>query len=370
VSDDGDDLAVALRRMLSAEAPLSSLRNRIDGHESPGGGVHDAISGMGLMALPIPEAGGGLGAGWKVTVRVFEELGRVLEPGGYLSTIGLALPALLRGGAEEALVRLLPRIAGGELTLAYAATETRADGWSFERMETSASRESGSWRVFGKKTAVLNAQDSDAHLVPALTDDGIGLFLIRGDAGGVKVVEQVSVDLSRPVATVHYEGAEAEAVHRSELTEGDLRAALDVSRLAVAAEAVGVTDACLEMAVRYARERQQFGRAIGSFQAIKHLCADMLLQLEGARSAVYAAAVALDSDAEDAAVYTCLAKLVAGDVVRQASQANIQIHGAMGFTWEHDAHLYYRRAIADALLLGDSSTSRTRLMQNLGVQTS
>jgi alkylation response protein AidB-like acyl-CoA dehydrogenase len=137
--------------------------------------------------------------------------------------------------------------------------------------------------------------------------------------------------------------------------------------LAVAADALGAAQASLDMAVAYAKDRVQFGHPIGSFQAIKHLCADMLLRVEGARSAVYAAAASLDTDASDAAAYACLAKAVATDVLRGAARDNIQIHGALGFTWEHDAHLFYRRGIADELLLGDAVQHRERMATLLGV---
>lgn len=367
MSDEGEELATAVRRMLEAQAPVSKLRDGIDAGTAPASEIRATMADMGLSALPIADENGGQAAGWEITARVFEEFGRVLEPGTYLSTLGLALPVLQGCADDRGRAKLLPRIADGSLALAYALTEDGDEGWSFSKIDTTARPSVDGWQISGVKTAVLNAGDSDAYLVPASTDQGPGLFLVDRHTHGVTIDVQQSIDLTRPVAVVSFQDVSGEPVHRSGLTVGDLRAALDVSRLAIAAEAVGVAQACLDMAVGYAKERYQFGRAIGSFQAIKHMCADILLRLEGARSAVYAAGAALDEQAEDAAVYTCLAKLVAGDVARQASQANIQIHGALGFTWEHNAHLFYRRAIADSLLLGDSSLTRARLMRNLGV---
>jgi alkylation response protein AidB-like acyl-CoA dehydrogenase len=362
VSDVGDELAASLRRMLRERVPLARVRRVIDGDEAAADTWRDLVD-LGLPALAVPGSHGGDDAGWSSLVRVYEELGRALYPGPFLSTIGLALPVLLAGAAEEAATRLLPAVASGKLTLALAVSEPDSPGWALTG--SPAPDEDG--RLTVNKGHVVGAAEAGAVLVVATDGSTAQLYLVATDGPGVEIVAHPSVDLTRPVSTVALAGAPAELISRPGLSADDVRSALDVSRLAVAADALGAAQACLDMAVAYAKDRVQFGHPIGSFQAIKHLCADMLLRVEGARSAVYAAAASLDTDASDAAAYACLAKAVATDVLRGAARDNIQIHGALGFTWEHDAHLFYRRGIADELLLGDAVQHRERMATLLGV---
>jgi alkylation response protein AidB-like acyl-CoA dehydrogenase len=370
MSDIGDELAATVRRLLDDKAPRSSVRSVVDQGASAPADAWRALKDIGLPALAIPEEFGGDGAGWENLVRVFEEMGRSLYPGPFFGSVGLALPCLLACGTQQVRRDLLPRVAGGDAVLAYAIGESDRASWNLADVRcaatTSTDADAG-WRLDGRKDFVIGAEAADYLLVVARVGAGLGVFVVDVSAEGLAIQTRPSIDLTRPVSAVTVHHTPAQLISNDGTSLSDLERALDVSRLAVAADALGAAQACLDMATGYARERFQFGRAIGSFQAIKHLCADLLLAVEGARSAVYAAGAVLDSGSADAGAYACLAKAVAADVLRKASADNIQIHGALGFTWEHDAHLFYRRGIADELLLGNSIYHRERLAALLGV---
>jgi alkylation response protein AidB-like acyl-CoA dehydrogenase len=367
LSDIGDELAASVRRLLDDKAPLSAVRHVVDDGAAAPLDAWRALSDTGLPALAIPEQFGGDDAGWENLVRVFEEMGRSLYPGPFFGSVGLALPCLLACGTEQVRRDLLPRVARGDAVLAYAIGEPGRASWNLADVRCTGTKTGGAWRLDGHKDFVVGAEAADYLLVVARADAGLGVFLVDAGAEGLAIGTRPSTDLTRPVSAVTVQHTPAQLISNAGTSLADLERALDVSRLAVAADALGAAQACLDMATSYARERFQFGRAIGSFQAVKHMCADLLLAVEGARSAVYAAGAALDSGSAEAGAYACLAKAVAADVLRKASADNIQIHGALGFTWEHDAHLFYRRGIADELLLGNSIDHRERLAALLGV---
>lgn len=322
------------------------------------------LADLGWTGLAIPEEYGGAGYGPVELAVVFEEMGRMVTPGPFFATVAMAVPAILELADAGQRAELLPPIAGGEAVATLAVHEGPRD-WDLQRIETSATRTGDSWVLDGTKNHVLDGHLADLLLVVARMDEGLGVFAVPASAEGV-AVEQVSVlDPTRRQATVALRGA---TVGRP-LGAGDARAglgrALAKASALLSVEQVGGAQRCLEMAVDYAKTRHQFGRPIGSFQAVKHRCAEMLLKVEHAKSVAYHAVRTTD-DPEEFAIASPLAASVASEAYTWAAGENIQIHGGIGFTWEHDAHLYLKRAKSSALLLGDPRHHRRLLGDALG----
>ena len=312
---------------------------------------------MGLAGLGIAEDLGGPGGGLAELTVVAEELGRSLLPVPFFSSTVLAGQILARcpGTAGDVLARLS---ADGELA-AFAGTD--ADGcWRPERLPVEAEGEEAAWRLRGTAEFVLDGATAAHLVVAARTSSGCDLFLVAGDSEGVQRRVLPTLDPTRGQASVSFAGPPA-----TPLTTGGggarvVRAALDVALVVLAAEQVGGAAACLDMAAEYAKIRYQFSRPVGSFQAIKHKLADLLLLVEMGRSAVDRALLA-EQDPMRLAEAAAVAKIWCSDAYTAVTTENIHIHGGIGFTWEHDAHLYYRRARADEELLGDATVHRERL---------
>jgi alkylation response protein AidB-like acyl-CoA dehydrogenase len=295
---------------------------------------------------------------------LFEELGRSLFPAPFLSTLGLAMPLITELGNDEQKKQLLGAISSGEKTVAVAFTEPAGD-WDPTEVETSASSAGTDWVIDGRKSFVIDGASADEILVSAQIGSEIGVFLLPGDGEGVTRRALQTLDQTRKLAEVSFSQARASRVG------GDATAALsrmrDKAIVLLAAEQVGGAQKCLEMAVDYAKSRHQFGRPIGSFQAIKHKCADMLVQVESAKSAAYYAGWAASEDNEELPIVAPLAKSYCSEAYFFCASENIQIHGGIGFTWEHDAHLYFKRAKSSQLLFGDPAYHRGRLGDLLGI---
>jgi alkylation response protein AidB-like acyl-CoA dehydrogenase len=273
------------------------------------------------------------------TAVLAEETGRALLPGPFLGTL-IAIEALLVAGRKDLTSRVLPALAAGD-RLAAVALGSRITLLSD--------------RLRGEATAVPCAEIADVFLVLAAMPEAMTPFLVA--ASEVALEPAAGADLTRPIATARFDHARYE----ERLDGSTVPALLDRARVLVAAELVGTASKALEMAVAYAKERQQFDRAIGSFQAVKHRAADSWRAVEAARLAVWYAAWAIANDTADAPAAAAAAKAAAGDAAVRATTDSIQIHGGIGFTWEHDAHLYYRRAIAGQAFLGGASAERDAL---------
>jgi alkylation response protein AidB-like acyl-CoA dehydrogenase len=316
---------------------------------------------LGLTGIGIPEAYGGAGSGFVEQCVVLEEMGRGLYGGPYFASVVLAATALARCGDEQARKRYLPGIASGEVIATLALT---GDGgtWDGADPALTAREQAGTWWLSGHRSLVLDGHNADLVLAAAPTGDGVALFALSGEAPGLTATVLPTLDQTRRLARLDFDAAPAELIGPA-----DLGHVLDVAAVGLAAQQLGGAQAALDMAVAYAKEREQFGRPIGSFQAIKHRCADLLMEIESARSAVAYAAQAVADDAEDVPVVAPLVKAYVSDAFRHAAAENIQIHGGIGFTWEHDAHLYFKRATADALLFGDADFHRDRLADRIGI---
>jgi alkylation response protein AidB-like acyl-CoA dehydrogenase len=315
---------------------------------------------VGLLGLAVPEGLGGAGAGLVELAVVAEEFGRAVAPAPLVGTVALAATALRVGGDDAARAELLPAIAEGETVLALAATDARG-AWAPAEPTVRATRADGGWRLTGEQAHVLDGAAADAVLVLAGTDAGPGLFLVDGAAPGLTREPQSPLDQTRRPARLRHDGVPARAVGEPGSAAAAVAAARDVAAVVLAAEAVGGAQRLLDLSVEHARTRLQFGRPIGSFQAVKHRCADMLVEVEHARSAAYHAAWAHDTGVDDPSLAADLATVVAAAAYLAVAKGAVQVHGGIGFTWEHPAHLYYKRAVGDAALLGGRAAAADRL---------
>jgi alkylation response protein AidB-like acyl-CoA dehydrogenase len=318
-----------------------------------------------LLGLALPEQYGGSGFTRADRAAGLYEMGRTLFPSPFLSTAVLAAEALLASEDAEAMAEVLPRIAAGRTIVCLAYKPPAGTGSAPLR----AVRHRSEWALTGERSFVLDGCQADLILVSAVTDDGTSLFLAAADAPGLTPRAMRTLDLSRPQAHIRFVGTPARIVGAPGTGLASIRRAVTHATVALAAEQVGGADRCLESAIAYAATRQQFGRAIGSFQAIKHKCADLLIQVESARSASRYAAALSSGQAQDdeLEVAAALAGAYCSNAYFAVAAENVHIHGGIGFTWEHDAHLYFRRAKAAQILFGTAEQHRERLTRHLGL---
>ena len=374
-SESQDELRRAARRFLEVASSEERVRAAMETEQGYDSNVWEQLSEeLGWTALTIPEEYGGLGMTYLDLYPLMEEMGRALLCSPFFSTICLGANALLLGGSDDQKQRYLPGIAAGETTATLAHTE-RSNPMSADGIEATYSANETGYILRGEKRFVLDGHTADLLIVSARSEgskgaEGVSLFLVPGDADGVKRTWLPTMDQTRRLASVEVNdvAVQGDALLGEEGGGWDLcEQALDLARIALAAEQVGAAEMCLEMSVEYAKVRQQFGRPIGSFQAIKHKCADMLMLIESARSAAfYASALAAQADA-NLGEASSSAKAFCSDTFFHCAAEAIQIHGGIGFTWEHPAHMYFKRAKATEVLLGDPSFHRERVAERMGL---
>ena len=328
---------------------------------------------LGLTGLALPEEYGGDGFGFTELQVVLEELGRALTPSPFLASVVLAAGAILATGDEVAAKAYLPGIASGQTTAALAIAES-GGLWSFDALTTTArpaSADGGStgWLLTGTKQLVLDGATAGLLVVAAHTGHGPAFFAVQADAPGLTRTALKTLDLTRPMATLTFSDTPATLIGTAGAAGPALDAVLDRAMTALAAEQAGAARACLEASAAYARERHQFGRPIGSFQAVKHKCADMLVKVELAQAAATEAARAAagDPDAAPLPQAAAVAHAVCSESLMFVAAENIQVHGGIGFTWEHPAHLYFRRAKASQLMFGGPGFYFEHLLRRSGV---
>jgi alkylation response protein AidB-like acyl-CoA dehydrogenase len=316
---------------------------------------------LGLHGIAVPEQYGGAGAGLCELAVVFEEMGAALLCSPFFSTVAMAIPAIVTSGDDQAMTDYLPALVDGTST-ATLALNGRLDAWDPAAVSLRARRDGDGFRVSGDAALVLDGHTADLVLVAADSGTGISLLAIAPDADGVTREPLATLDRTRKLARIAFDGAAARLIGGEGAAAAGLAQTFDLAVVALAAEQVGAAQRCLDMAVDYARERIQFGRAIGSFQAVKHRCADMLVLVEGARSAaVHAAEAAEAADKRELSKAASVAKMACSEAFLNVALDNMRIHGGIGFTWEHDAHLYVRRAKATQLILGSPDFHAERL---------
>ncbi|WP_327248698.1 acyl-CoA dehydrogenase family protein [Streptomyces sp. NBC_01320] len=323
---------------------------------------------IGVAGLAVPEEYGGAGCGAAEVHVVMEELGRELSPVPFLGSAVLAVQALLASGDAAACTRLLPRLAEGHAvgTLAWAE-QGSWDPAAIRAGAVAVPGDGGIWRITGTKEHVLDGTEADVLLVAARTAAGVSLFEVAVDGAGVRREAVVTMDLTRPQARVVLDGAEGRLIGTD--GEGDrvLRHVLDLACAALAAEQVGAAERCLELTVAYAKDRVQFGRPIGSFQAVKHRLADAYVLVESARSAALGAAFAAVEGSSELSRSAAVAKSACSEAFSAVAGEMIQLHGGIGITWEHTAHRYFKRAHGSGRLFGPPSWHRGRLATGLGL---
>lgn len=358
-----DELRSAVRSFLEAKSPEEAVRKTMESDLRYDPQVWAQMADqLRLPGLIIPEEYGGDGFGQAALGAVLEEMGRALLCSPFFATVVLGAQALLASGDRDACARHLPGIAEGRTTAALAVAENTG-AWDPVQIRTRAvRRESGAWELTGVKSFVIDGASADLLLVIARTTAGPSLFAVERGAPGLTAEPMETLDATRAMARLRLEDVPAVLVGTDGAGGRLMARMLDLGSAALAAEQTGGAERCLESSTAYANTRVQFGRLIGSFQAIKHKCADMLVQVELARaSAREAARIADLGDEREFAVAAAAAHVCCSRAYVFAAAENIQVHGGIGFTWEHDAHLYFKRAWAGREMLGRPEEHTERL---------
>jgi alkylation response protein AidB-like acyl-CoA dehydrogenase len=361
-----DELRRTLRDVVARRVSSATIRAAAASERRYDEDLWRLVTGqLGLTALLVPEPCGGAGAGWREAGIALEEAGAALLPVPLQSSM-LAAAAVLATGDGKAAADLLPGIAGGSTTAAVALAE--AGRWTEPLPRTEAVRTGEGWRLTGCKEHVVDGAAAQLLLVSASTEGGSALFAVEAGASGVVVAGVPGVDPTRAQATVELTQVPARLLG----TPGDAAPArlLDLCWVAAAAESVGVARRCLELAVSHLQTREQFGRPLGGFQALRHRAADMLVRVEAATSTAAYAAWAADEAPGELPTVAPLAKAVCADAAFAVAGDALQLHGGIGFTWEHDLHLYFKRAHAGTQLYGDARSLRRLVAGRAGISAS
>jgi len=366
-TEEQEFLRSTAREFLAAECPMTRVRELLDDPAGSSQELWQRMAELGWLGLLVPESLGGAGLGMVELVVVLEELGRALTPSPFFGNL-LGTLALLRAGSDTQQKDLLPAVASGAHLLTLAVTEAPGSE-DPELLQASARRHGADYRVRGTKLFVPDGQNADSLIVLARTGGPGAFSLLRVEASdpGVECVTLQSIDQTRRLAELHFDDARAELLGAEHGGWDAWQWLRDRALVALAAEALGGTEKVLEDAVAYAKQRVQFGKPIGVHQAIKHKCADMLIAVESCKSITYWAAWSAAEETDDAPLAAAMAKAYTSDAYRECSAENIQIHGGVGFTWEYDCHLYYKRAKALEVTFGDASLHRERVASLLGL---
>ena len=369
-SEEQEMLRRSARDFLTKECGSKVVRKLMEGPDTYDPTLWKKMAALGWTALGIPEQYGGAGTFLDLIV-VLEECGRTLLPGPFFATMGLAVPALIEAGTEAQKKDALTAIAEGKARATLAFTEP-SGRWDAGGVTLAAKPAGGGWRLDGVKLFVPDAESADYMVVAARTrgegEEGISLFLIKGRPKGLSVTPLKTLDMTRRWNEVRFDGVELGAdalMGAPDKGWPPLKRAIEWATAALCAEMVGGTQKVLEDSTEYAKTRHQFGKPIGIYQAVSHKLADMLVLSESGRSATYYAAWAVEADAPDRALASSMAKAYVSDAYRRVAGDGIQVHGGIGFTWEHDMHLYFKRAKASEVTLGDATYHRELVAQAL-----
>jgi alkylation response protein AidB-like acyl-CoA dehydrogenase len=369
-SEEQEMLRSSARDFLAKECSSKVVRKLMEATDAYEPGLWKKIAALGWTALGIPEQYGGVGTFLDLVV-VLEEAGRALLPGPFFATMGLAVPALIEAGTETQKKEVLTAIAQGSARATLALTEP-SGRWDASAVTLTAKPGGGGWQLDGIKLFVPDAEAADYMIVAARTrgegEDGISLFLVKGKPAGMKVTALKTLDMTRRWSEVRFDGVKLEGeslMGPVDKAWPKLKRALEWATSALCAEMIGGTQKVLETSTEYAKTRHQFGKPIGIYQAVSHKLADMLVLSESGRSATYYAAWTVDADAPDRSLAASMAKAYVSDAYRKVAGDGIQVHGGIGFTWEHDLHLYFKRAKSSEVTLGDATFHRELVAQAL-----
>ena len=370
-TDDQQELRRSVRSVLASECGPALVREMVE----KGTGAERLWAKMVELdwpALTVPEAAGGLGLGFVELAVVLEEMGRSLAPGPFLATVSQFAPAIREAGSPEQQSRFLGAVAAGTITGALAVAEEDGD-WSAASILTEATPDGAGWILSGTKQYVADGATAGEVVVAARRpgtkgDDGIGLFVVP--AVDLKASPVQTIDATLRLATVALEGVRVPAdrvLGPVGAAAVPLRRALEEATAAITMSTVGTCDAIFTMTLDYAKEREQFGVPIGSFQAVKHKLADLFVAVSRARALAYFAVLTIAEDDDRRALAVSMAKAAAGDCQRLVVQDGLQLHGGIGYTWEHDLHLYLKRAKACDGQLGTAAAHRSRVAELIGL---
>jgi alkylation response protein AidB-like acyl-CoA dehydrogenase len=351
------------RELFAQECPPEAVRAMIENGEPYSDALWQKLVEQGWTGLIFDEADGGMGLSFVEMAVAFEEMGRALVPGAFLSSVPLAGSLIAEAGNEAQRNQYLKAICEGGAKATVALLEASGD-WHVDAVQLAATETASGLTLNGTKLFVADAGAVDTLVTVARAGSDIVLAVVASDAPGLTIKPMPSIDATRNLYEVTYndvEVAAADVLARGEKARAALGLALDIATIALAAEMVGGMQWMLDATVEYAKTRKQFGKPIGQFQAIQHHCANMLLLTESARSAVYYAAWQMWNDVKQAPVAVSVAKAYASDAYREVGNLGIQVHGGIGFTWDEPMHFYYKRAKASELMFGDATWHRERI---------
>jgi alkylation response protein AidB-like acyl-CoA dehydrogenase len=348
LSESQEFLKDSARKFFAGECPSAEVRRLMETETAYDAALWSKLSDQGYTGIIFPEECGGVGLGKVELMLLMEEAGRALLPGPFFSTVVLAGSVLDAVSTPAIKRKYLAPICRGEVRATVAILEASAS-WNPRDILLSAAN----GKLSGEKFFVSDAAIADFIVVAARN----GVFVVDSKAHDLRISPMSGMDLTRKLYVVEFSNTPAEEIGSTK----DLQRAFEIATTALAAELVGGMQRTLDITVEYAKTRKQFGKPIGSFQAVQHQCADMYLETESSRSAVYYAGWALEENSPDAATAVSIAKMYASDAGRTVGNRGIQIHGGMGFTWENDLHLYYRRAKASETAFGDATFHRERI---------
>ena len=368
-SEEQEMMRQSARQFLETECAMTYVRKMMDDDGGYSEEQWKKMADLGWMGLILPETYGGSGLNMVDLVVILEEMGRVVMPGPFYPTVILSGVAIDLGGTTAQKKRYLPEIAAGTLKATLAQVE-ESGRWDAEGIMLPAKKDGAGFVLSGTKLFVQDAHNANLLIVAARTSGkgqrGVTLFLLDAKQQGVKTTLLKTMDQTRKLCEITFDNVQ---VGKDAVLGGVgkgwplLDRVVDRAKVAMCAEMCGGAQKVLEMSVEYAKVREQFGRPIGSFQAIQHKCANMMVQTESAKSATYYAAWAVANDVPEAHLAACMAKAYCSDAYRFVSAEGIQIHGGIGFTWEHDMHLYFKRAKGSEVTFGDATWNRELVAQ-------
>ena len=348
LSESQQILKDTARKFFSGECSIAEVRRQMETPTAHDAALWTKLAEQGFTGIISPEEYGGMGLGKVELILLMEEAGYALLPGPFFSTVALAGAVIDAVASPDQKKKYLARIAGGQARATVALLDTGAS-WDQADVKLQAAGD----KLTGTKLFVSDAAVADFIVVIAQN----GVFVVDAKAPGLRLEPMNGIDLTRKIYSVELSNTPADRLGGTE----NLGRALALATAALAAEMVGGMQRALETTVAYAKTRKQFGKPIGIYQAVQHQCADMYLETESSRSAAYYAAWALEENAPDALAAVSIAKMYSSDAARTVGNRGIQVHGGMGFTWENDLHLYYRRAKASETMLGDATFHRERI---------
>jgi alkylation response protein AidB-like acyl-CoA dehydrogenase len=368
-NDEQKELRSTAERFIKEQVQSAKIRQIMQTDSAHDADLWKKLAELGWTGLAVPEEYGGVGQDWLTMAALLEKMGYGVVPGPFFATAVLGVAALREAGTEEQKTEFLPKIAEGDLVVTIAYLEQGDNeivGQKFSDVKTTATAAGSNYALNGTKMFALDADKADIMVVAANTPEGPGLFLVKKDQS-VTVDVLDGMDLTRRTTRVTFKDSPAQLMKFGEEANAAMNNILSIGAVMVAAESLGGMEWILEASVAYAKQREQYGHPIGAYQAVAHRLADVALDVQSARSAVLNGCWVLDnvSSARDKTIAVAMAKAFVCDAYRNTANSGIQVHGGIGFTWEHDMHLYFRRANSNWSMLGTPSQHREMMIGEL-----